>query len=119
MGRQEQESKGHKVCSQTKRMWLGFWEWIMVNYVVNATINYLPGFYIFKGGRIKDDYIKLCKVSTCMAMQTKTWMTFFLFKEFLSFFKKLVHGEIFHSNQHLLILDNHGSHVMLEEIAQA
>jgi len=33
----------------------------MVNYVVNVTINYLLGFYIFKSEWIKDDYIKMCK----------------------------------------------------------
>jgi hypothetical protein len=49
-------------------------------------------------------------------MQNKTWMTIFLFKEFLSFFKRLVLGGIFHSNQHLLILDRHGSHIMIESI---
>jgi len=59
----------------------------MMNYVVNAT-----------GEWIKDDYIKLCKVGICMAMQTKAWMTFFLFKEFLSFFRKLVPNEISQSN---------------------
>jgi len=46
-------------------------------------------------------------------MQTKAWMTSFLFKEFLSFFKKLILGEIFS------IIEEHGSHVMLEAIAQA
>ncbi len=35
-----------------------------------------------------DDYIKLCKQGTCMAMQTKAWMTNFLFKKLLSFFKR-------------------------------
>jgi hypothetical protein len=47
---------------------------------------------------IKDDYIKLCKVGTCMAMQTKAWMTSFLFKEFQSFFKKSIFSEIYQSN---------------------
>jgi hypothetical protein len=41
----------------------------------------------------------------------------FLFQRILSFFKKLVHGESSQSNQHLLILDGHGSHVMLKAIA--
>jgi hypothetical protein len=43
----------------------------MMNYVVNATCEW-----------IKDDYIKLCEVGTCMAMQTKAWMISFNFKEF-------------------------------------
>jgi hypothetical protein len=52
-----------------------------------------------------------------MTMQAKAWMTSFLFKDFLSFFKKLILGEISQSNRHLLILDGHESHVMLEAIA--
>jgi len=88
-----------------------------VNCVVNIIGDCLPCFYIFRGDRIRDDYIKLCKTSTCMAMQTKAWMTSFLFKKFLSFFKKSVIGEISQSNQHFLILNKHGSHVMLEAIA--
>ncbi len=27
--------------------------------------------------QLRDNYIKLCKPYTCMAMQKKTWMTFF------------------------------------------
>jgi hypothetical protein len=54
-----------------------------------------------------------------MAIQTKAWMTSFLFKEFVSFFKRLVLGGIFPSNHHLLILNGHGSHVSLKAIKQA
>jgi hypothetical protein len=43
-------------------------------------------------------------------------MTSFLFKEFLSFFKRLVPSGIFLSNCPLLILDGHGSHVSLKAI---
>jgi IS4 transposase len=58
-----------------------------MNCVVNAT-----------GEWIKDDYIKLHKVGTCMAMQTKTWMISFLFKNLKSFFKKSILNEISQSN---------------------
>jgi hypothetical protein len=51
-------------------------------------------------------------------MQTKAWMTSFLFKEFLSLFKRSLLGGISQSNWHLLFLDGHGSHVTLEAIAQ-
>jgi hypothetical protein len=83
----------------------------------NAAKNFLLGFYIFKGQWIMDDYIILCKACTCMTMQTKAWMTSFLFKEILSFFAKLVPSEISQFNQHFLILNGHGSHVILEAIA--
>ncbi len=42
----------------------------------------------------------------------------FFFQKISVIFKKWVHGEISQSNQHILILDGHGSHVMLEAIAQ-
>jgi hypothetical protein len=51
-----------------------------------------------------------------MAIQTKAWMTSFLFKEFLSLFKMSLLGGMFQSNWHLLILDGHGSRVTLEAI---
>jgi hypothetical protein len=54
-----------------------------------------------------------------MAMQTNAWMTTFLFKEFPSFFKRLILGGISQTNCHLLILDGHGSHVTLKAIEQA
>ncbi len=53
-----------------------------------------------------------------MAMQSKAWMTTFLFKEFLSFFKRCIPSEISITNKHLLILDGHGFHVTLETIEQ-
>jgi hypothetical protein len=46
-------------------------------------------------------------------------MTSLFFKEFLSFFKKLVLGGISPNNCHLLALDGHGSHVTLKVIKQA
>jgi hypothetical protein len=75
---------------------------------MNATRGSILRFYIFQGERIRGDYIMHCKFETCMVVHTKTWMTSFLFKEFLSFFKKLVPGGISPSNYHLLPLDGHG-----------
>jgi hypothetical protein len=76
-------------------------------------------FYIFKGERLGDDYIKLYKPKTYMAMQKKVWTTSFLFKEFLTFFKKFVLNGVFLTNRHLLVLDGHGSHVILKAIEHA
>jgi hypothetical protein len=53
-----------------------------------------------------------------MAMQNMAWMTTFLFKEFLSFFKNLVPIGNSQFNKHILILNSHGSHVILEAIGQ-
>ncbi len=52
-------------------------EWLTINYVVNAAKGSFPRFYIFKGKRIRHDYIKHSKSRTIMVMQTKTWMTTF------------------------------------------
>jgi hypothetical protein len=62
-------------------------EWLTINCVMNAVGGLIPIFYIFRGERIKDDYIKYCKFGTCMVGQTKAWMTNFLFKEFRHFSK--------------------------------
>jgi hypothetical protein len=76
-------------------------------------------FLFFRGERFKNDYLKGCKAWTCMAMHNKTWMTTFLFKDFLSFFKNLIPSGISQFDTHLFILNNHGSHVTLEGIGQA
>jgi hypothetical protein len=54
-----------------------------------------------------------------MVVQKKNMYDFFMFKELFSFFMKLVLGGIFQSNQHLFILNGHGSHVNLEAIEKA
>jgi len=54
-----------------------------------------------------------------MAMQSKAWMTNFVFKEFLYFFKRLVPGGLSLTNKHFFILDGYRSHVTLEAIEQA
>jgi hypothetical protein len=45
-------------------------------------------------------------------------MTNFLFKEFLSFLKRLEKGGISLTNRNLVILDGHGFHVTLKAIEQ-
>jgi hypothetical protein len=85
----------------------------MVNYVANVTRDCLPCFYIFKGEQIGDDYIKLRKAGTVWHANQG------MDGHFLSFFKESVLGEIFQSNRHFLIIDGHGSHVMLKIIVQA
>jgi hypothetical protein len=79
-------------------------KWLTMNCVVNVARTILPRFYIFRVKRMCDDYIKQCKFETCMAMQAKEWMTTFLFKEILSFFKRLILGGISQTNRHSLIL---------------
>jgi hypothetical protein len=82
-----------------------------VNYVVNVTRGVLFGFYIFKGERLKDDYIKLYKLGICMVMRKRILKINFLFKFFLPLFNKSIPSGMSFINQHLLILDGHGHHV--------
>jgi hypothetical protein len=85
---------------------------------MNVARGLILRFYILQGEKIRNDYIKHYKFGTCMAIQTKAWMTSFLFKEFLSFFKRSIPSGSFLSNHDLLILNGHGSHVSLKVIKQ-
>jgi hypothetical protein len=67
---------------------------------------------------MRDDYIKQCKSGIYMAMQANAWMIVFLFKKFLSFFKRSIPSGISQTSHHLLILDGRGSDVTLEAIEQ-
>jgi hypothetical protein len=94
-------------------------EWLTIKCIVNKIKTTLLRFYIFKRERIYDEYIQFYKLIICMVMQSKAWMITYLFKDFLSFFKRLILGGISLTNRHLFILDGHGSHVTLETIEQA
>jgi hypothetical protein len=58
--------------------------------LVNIVGTTLPTFYIFKGSRMQEDYIRDYRLGTCMAMQKKTWMTTYLFKQWLAFFYRSI-----------------------------
>jgi hypothetical protein len=53
------------------------WELLIINCAIKARSMILLRFYIFIGERLRNDYIKLCKVRRCMVVQKKAWMTFF------------------------------------------
>lgn len=42
-------------------------EWLTINYAINDVIANLLRFYIFKGERLQDNYIKVFKLRSCMA----------------------------------------------------
>jgi hypothetical protein len=83
---------------------------LIINYVISVVGNALLRFYILKGEKMIDDYIIHCKIGAYMVMLKKAWMITFLFKEFPPFFKRLIPSGIFH----LLSLDGHGFHAMIE-----
>jgi hypothetical protein len=41
-------------------------EWLIITYAINDAWGFLLRFYIFKGERIKDNYIRNCKLGTCI-----------------------------------------------------
>jgi hypothetical protein len=41
-------------------------DWLIINYIINVKAGFLLGFYIFKGERIKENYIKHCNARSCM-----------------------------------------------------
>jgi hypothetical protein len=92
------------------------WELLTINFGINATRGAIPRFYNFRTKRLQDDYIKLCKPKTYMAIQKKAWMTSLLFKEFPYFFKKFIQGGMSFTNMHLFVLDWHDKHVTLKVI---
>ena len=91
-------------------------EWLSVLCCINAAGEYIPHFFIFKGKRMRRNYIERCEPNSTMAMQEKAWMIGHLFSSWISHFVRVLesHGGISSTNQYLLILDGHGSHVTLE-----
>lgn len=49
----------------------------------------------------------------------ESWMTFFLFKDFMYFFKRTIPRRISQTNRHLLIIYEFCSHVTLKAIHKA
>jgi len=59
---------------------------MIVNYAVNAVGGVFPSFYIFKGERIREDYIQQCKLGSYMAMQKKKMDDMLFIQLFFYFF---------------------------------
>jgi hypothetical protein len=96
-------------------------EWLSVLACVNAAGGYIPHFYIFRGKRMRRNYIARCEPGATMAMQAKAWMIGFLFSSWIAHFVEALEsrGRISPTNRHLLILDGHNSHVTLDVVYKA
>ena len=97
------------------------WEWLSMLSCINVAGKKVPNFYIFKGIRMRQNFLELANDGDTMAMQPQAWMTTFFFDAWISHFiwalgKKC---DISASNQHLLILDGHCSHVTLQVVCKA
>ena len=93
-------------------------EWITNQTCVNAAGDHIPSLYIFRGKRLRSNYVIHCEDETTMAMQTKAWMIATLFSYWISHFIRCLErkGGILHERWHLLILDGYNSHVTLEVV---
>jgi hypothetical protein len=96
-------------------------EWLSVLVCINAADVAIPSFYIFRGKRFGQNYIRHCKASATMAMQPRAWMTSYLFSAWMLRFIDLVRvsNPISPDHQHLLILDGHISYVSVEVVQEA
>jgi hypothetical protein len=82
----------------------------------------IPNFYIFKGKRMCCNFLDLANPEDIMAMQPQAWMTSYLFDAWISHFITLLQKcpeEILATNQHLLVVDGHISHVTLQVVSKA
>ncbi|MCO5581984.1 hypothetical protein L7F22_035873 [Adiantum nelumboides] len=124
IGFQGSRDKGVKIlaCKGTKAVYgitTDSHEWMTVMCCVNAVGHSIPCYYIFKGSKISANYICECEEGAAMAMQRKAWMIGELFQAWIDQFKSTIARDMGFENQHLLILDGHGSHVSLEVVAKA
>ena len=96
-------------------------EWLTVFTCINAIRQHILGFYIFRGKRIRDNYIRFCEDGAAMTMQSKAWMTQFRFSNWISHIINSLEsrGGISPENRHLLIVDGHNSHVTLEVVKKS
>ena len=85
---------------------------------INVARGCIPNFYILKGTYFLEAYIAHCEAGAAMGMQPNAWMTKWLFKIWILHFIQCLTKRlgIDLSNTHLLILDGHNSHVMLEVV---
>ena len=83
---------------------------------IKAVGGSISNFYILKGTYFLQDYIVGCEEGAVMGMQPNAWMTRWLFESWIShFIECLRRGPgIDLNNRHLLVLDRHNSHNMLE-----
>jgi hypothetical protein len=96
-------------------------EWLSVLVCVSASRQAILAFYIFRGKRFCQNYIEHCEAGATMAMQPRAWMTSYLFSAWISHFLESVNrlGGISPQRHHLLILDGHNSHVILDVVIEA
>jgi hypothetical protein len=88
---------------------------------INANGEAVPNFYIFKGKRMRRNFLQLANPDDTMAMQPQAWMTTFLFDTWISHFIAALNkrGGVSPTNRHVLVLNGHNSHVTLDVVRKA
>ena len=96
-------------------------EWISVLTCINASGEIIPNYYIFKGLRIRRDYIALCEDGATFDMQKKGWVDSYQFSTWMDNFVMVLRGKrtLSTTSRHLLILDGHKAHLTLEILTKA
>ena len=96
-------------------------EWISVLTYINASGETIPYYYIFKGLRIRRDYIALCDDGTTFGMKKKRWVDSYQFSTWMDHFVMVLRGKgtLSTTSRHLLILDGHKAHLTLEVLTKA
>ena len=85
---------------------------------INVDGGSIPNFYILKGSYFLEDYIARCKEAVVMGMQPNAWMIRWLFKSWIPHFVECMKKgpRLDQTNRHLLILDEHNSHMTLKMV---
>ena len=96
-------------------------EWLGILTSIDAIGSFIAYFFIFKGRRRFKDYIQLCGIGTTMAIQENDYVTSYLFfiriNHFIEQLKEMENLSPF--NRHLIVLDEHKSHLTLGVIEKA
>ena len=90
---------GHRRACEVHRQIPDQWEWLSILICINIVRSTTPSFYIFKGQRIFQNYIRHCESGATMAMQSKAWITSDLFIEWISHFIHICKWWYFYNDQ--------------------
>ena len=81
----------------------------------------MPNYYVFKGKRPRQEYIRLCKDEACIGMQDSEYIDILNFSKWMFFFLNYHERRksLSPTKRFLLVLDGHKSHVSFEVLLKA
>ena len=95
--------------------------WTSILVAINSTSETMPNYYVFKGKRPRQDYMRLCEDGACIGMQESWYMDTLNFSKWMSLFLNYHERMKFFSptKRFLLVLDGHKSHISLQVLLKA